>query len=94
MRIYRVVKKEESPTIALNKINFDDGFVIATLDGEAIGIIVYDLGSENYIFITSFKDFFGELDPELSYSDLEALMNHIKSDYEDPIEFNFVRVEK
>lgn len=92
MRIYKVVKKEESPTIALNKVDFSEGFIIATSRGAAIGIIVYDLESESHIFITSFKDYFRELDIS-GYPNLENLMNHIKSDYEDPVEFTFVKVE-
>lgn len=92
MKIYKVVKKEENPTITLNKVDFNEGFIIATSKGSAIGIIVYDL-EENYIFITSFKDYFRELDVP-GYLNLEDLMNNIKSDYEDPVEFNFVRVEQ
>ena len=93
MKIYKVVKKEENPTIVLNKVDFDEGFIIVTSREAAIGIIVYDLESASHIFITRFKDYFREFD-ELGYQNLEDLMNHIKSDYEHPVEFNFVRVEQ
>ena len=94
MRVYKVVKKEESPTITINRVNFDDGFIIVTSEGNAVGIIVYDLGSGSYIFITSFKDYFGELSAEYGNPDLEELMNCIQSDYSDPVEFNFIKVEQ
>lgn len=94
MRIYRVVKKEENPTIALSKVSLNNGFIIVTSDGEAIGIIVHDLNSENYFFITDFSDYFGDFDSDSGCSNLEALMNCIKKDYDDPVEFNFVKVEQ
>ena len=95
MRIYKVVKKEENPTISLGKVNMEDGFLIALADGEAIGIIVYDANNSQYIMITEFwDDFSSGIDPRYYNEDLEKLMEEIKSDYTDPVEFNFVRVER
>ena len=95
MRIYKVVKKEENPTISLGKVNMEDGFLIALADGEAIGIIVYDSNNSQYIMITEFwDDFSNGIDPRYYNEDLEKLMEEIKSDYTDPVEFNFVRVER
>lgn len=95
MRIYKVVKKEENPTISLGKVNIEDGFLIALADGEAIGIIVYDSSNSQYIMITDFwDDFSSGIDPRYHNEDLEKLMDEIKSDYTDPVEFNFVRVEQ
>ena len=95
MRIYKVVKKEENPTISLSKVNMEDGFLIAMADGEAIGIIVYDSNNAQYIMITDFWDgFTNGIDPRYYNDDLEKLMEEIKSDYTDPVEFNFVRVER
>lgn len=95
MRIYKVVKKEENPTISLDKVNMENGFLIALSDGEAIGIIVYDATNNQYMMITDFCDNFSNgIDPNYYSVDLEALMNEIKSDYMTPIEFNFVRVER
>lgn len=95
MRIYKVVKKEENPTISLGKVNMEDGFLIALADGEAIGIIVYDSNNAQYIMITDFwDDFSSGIDPRYYNEDLEKLMDEIKSDYTDPVEFNFVRVER
>ena len=95
MRIYKVVKKEENPTISLSKVNMEDGFLIAMADGEAIGIIVYDANNAQYIMITDFwDDFSSGIDPRYYNEDLEKLMEEIKSDYTDPVEFNFVRVER
>lgn len=95
MRIYEVVKKEENPTISLGKVNMEDGFLIALADGEAIGIIVYDANNSQYIMITEFwDDFSSGIDPRYYNEDLEKLMEEIKSDYTDPVEFNFVRVER
>lgn len=93
MRIYRIVKKEESPTILIGRVNFSEGFIIVTSDGEAIGIIVEDKGQEEYIFITKFSDYFtSELEPQASSNILEDLMKEIKSEYTDPVEFNFIKV--
>ena len=95
MRIYKVVKKEENPTISLGKVNMEDGFLMALADGEAIGIIVYDSNNSQYIMITEFwDDFSNGIDPRYYNEDLEKLMEEIKSDYTDPVEFNFVRVER
>lgn len=95
MRIYKVVKKEENPTISLNKVHMEDGFLIALSDGEAIGIIVYDAINTQYIMITNFLDDFScGINPRYYDKDLEKLMDVIKSDYTDPVEFNFVRVER
>lgn len=95
MRIYKVVKKEENPTIPLNKVEMEDGFLIAMADGEAIGVIVYDDCRENYLMITDFSDSFESgIDPRYYNDNLEKLMDEIKSDYTDPVEFNFVRVER
>jgi hypothetical protein len=95
MRIYKVVKKEENPTIPLSKVNMEDGFLIAMADGEAIGIIVYDANNAQYIMITDFwDDFSSGIDPRYYNEDLEKLMEEIKSDYTDLVEFNFVRVER
>jgi len=95
MRIYKVVEKEETPTISLDNVNIEDGFLIALADGEAIGIIVYDSNNSQYIMITEFwDDFSNGIDPRYYNEDLEKLMEEIKSDYADPVEFNFVRVEQ
>lgn len=95
MRIYKVIKKEESPTIPLNKVEMEDGFLIAMADGEAIGIIVYDDCRENYLMINDFIDSFESgINPRYYNDDLEKLMEEIKSDYTAPVEFNFVRVER
>ena len=95
MRIYKVVKREENPTISLSKVNMEDGFLIAISDGEAVGIIVYDNCEDRYIMITDFNDSFESgIDPRYYGEDLEKLMEEIKSDYTEPVEFNFVRVER
>jgi hypothetical protein len=95
MRIYKVVKREENPTIPLSKVNMEDGFLIVISNGEAIGIIVYDDCKGQYIMITNFNDSFESgIDSDYYNEDLEKLMEEIKIDYEEPIEFNFVRVER
>lgn len=95
MRIYKVVKKEESPTISLDKVNMEDGFLIAGAAGAVIGIIVYDTDNDHYIMITDFRDnFISGIDPRYYNEDLEKLMDEIKSDYIDPVEFNFVKVSR
>jgi hypothetical protein len=95
MRIYKVVKKEENPTISLSKVNMEDGFLIAMADGEAIGIIVYDANNAQYIMITDFwDDFSSGIDPHYYNEDLEKLMEEIRRDYTEPVELNFVRVEQ
>lgn len=96
MRIYKVVKKEESPTISLDKVNMEDGFLIAGAAGAVIGIIVYDTDMDQYIMITDFRDNFssGINEPRYYNEDLEKLMDEIKSDFIDPVEFNFVKVSR
>lgn len=95
MRIYKVVKKEENPTIPLNKVRMEDGFLIVMSNGEVVGIIVYDSSDTQYIMITNFRDYFATgIDPEYHNESLEKLLEEIKSDYINPVEFNFVRVEQ
>lgn len=95
MRSYRIVRKEENPTIPIGKVNCSEGFIIATSDGEAIGIIVEDKEKDEYIFITQFSDYFtSDFVPQASYANLEDLMKEIKSEYTDPVEFNFIKVEE
>jgi len=95
MKTYRIVKKEESPTINIKDVNFENGFVIVTSDGEVIGIIVYDTYNDDYAFINHFKDdFYSGVNTDYSDEELEELMQRLTSEYADPIEFNFVRVEK
>lgn len=95
MRIYKVVKKEENPTISLSKVNMEDGFLIAMANDEAIGIIVYDVNNAQYIMINSFwDDFSSVVDPRYYNEDLDKLTEEIESDYTNPIEFNFIRVER
>ena len=95
MRIYKVVKKEENPTIPINRVKMEEGFLIVMSDGEAVGIIVYDANNAQYIMITEFYDDFSNgIEPRYYDEDLEKLMEEIKSDYTDAVEFNFVRVEQ
>jgi len=94
MRIYKVIKKEESPTISLNKVSMKDGFLIVMSDSEAVGIIVYDNCEAKYLMITEFIDSFQSgIDPRYCNENLEKLMEEIKSDYVDPVEFSFIKVE-
>ena len=94
MKIYKVVEREENPTIILSRVSMGDGFLIALAKGEAIGIIVYDCGNSQYIMINSFYDDFScGIEPRYYNDDLEKLMEEIKSEYKDPVEFNFIRVE-
>ena len=95
MRAYRIVKKEENPTIQLNKVNLYNGFIIVTSDSETIGIIVYDDELHEFLFIDSFINSFGTgIDPSYHRDELEDLMKDIKESFVDPIEFNFIPVEK
>lgn len=96
MRIYRVIKNEEKPTIPLSKVKMEEGFLIVTADNEVIGIIVYDSNGSQYIMINDFWDDFtgGGIVPHYYNDSLEKLMDEIKDDYTSPVEFNFVRVEQ
>ena len=94
MRIYKVVKSEEKPTIPLSDGKMEDGFLVALADGEVVGIIVYDTNDDQYMMITDFRDDFTiGINPRYYNENLEKLMNEIEDDYVDPVEFNFVRVE-
>lgn len=95
MKTYRIVKKEESPTININEVNFENGFVIVTSDDEVVGIIVYDTYNDVYAFINHFRDdFYSGVSTDYSDENLEELMKRLTSEYTDPVEFNFVRVEE
>lgn len=95
MKTYRIVKKEESPTININEVSFENGFVIVTSDDEVIGIIVHDTYNDVYSFINHFSnDFYSGVSTEYSEDYLEELMKRLTSEYADPVEFNFVRVEE
>lgn len=95
MKTYRIVKKEESPTININEVSFENGFVIVTSDGEVIGIIVHDAHNDVYAFINHFRDdFYSGVNTDYSDDELEELMKLLTSEYTDPVEFNFVRVEE
>lgn len=95
MRSYKIVEKETSPTIPINKVSLLDGFIIPTADGEAIGIIVFDTCMDKYVLLNDFTDTFESgVEPVLMDDTLEKLMEGIRLDYTDPVEFNFVRVER
>lgn len=94
MKIYKVVKREENPTITLSDVNMEYGFMIVTAEGEAVGIIVYDSEREEYMLINNFYDSFKEgICPCYCDEKLENLMKRIKSDYVAPVEFNYIKVE-
>lgn len=96
MKVLRIVKKEDSPTIPLNKVDLCSGFIVVTSDDENVGIIVYDTSSDHYIFIDSFYDSFTSgLDSPNYYADeLHDLMGLLKRTFEGPVEFNFIEVEQ
>lgn len=94
MKIYKVVKREETPTITIGDVSMEDGFMLVSSDGSCIGMIVYDSEKEEYILVTCFYDCFS-MGIEVDYHDasLEGLMKTIKSDYCGAIEFNYIKVE-
>ena len=93
IRAYRVVKKEELPTITINKINFEGGFIMVLSDKEPIGIIVYDSDKERYLMLDSFcGSFMSGVDPVYSTDELEELLKVIEKDYCGLIEYNFIPV--
>jgi hypothetical protein len=94
MKIYKVVKREENPTITISDANMEDGFMLVSSDGRCIGMIVYDSGREEYILVTCFYDSFRDgIEVDYHHEDLEELMRGIKSDYCGAIEFNYIKVE-
>jgi hypothetical protein len=94
MKIYKVVKREENPTITISDANMEDGFMLVSSDGKCLGMIVYDSGREEYELITCFYDSFRD-GIEVDYHDesVDELMRLIKSDYCGAIEFNYIKVE-
>lgn len=94
MKIYKVVKREESPTITIGDVNMECGFILVSSDGQCVGMIVYDSGREEYELITCFYNSFRD-GADIDYHDesLEELMKVIKSDYCGTIEFNYIKVE-
>lgn len=94
MKIYKVVKREENPTIALSDVSMEDGFMLVSSDGECVGIIVYDSGREKYGLVNCFYDSFrAGIDVQYDAENLEELMKIIKSDFCGPVEFNYIKVE-
>ena len=55
MKTYKIVKKEDKPTIPISKVHFDEGFIIVLSNDEAVGIIVQDDDEGVYSFIATFK---------------------------------------
>lgn len=95
MKTYKIVRKEESPTININEVSFENGFIIVTSGDEVIGIIVRDTYNDVYVFINHFEDdFYSGINADYSYEELEELMKRLTSEYSDPVEFNFIRVEE
>lgn len=94
MKIYKVVKREENPTISVSDVSMENGFMLVTSDGSCIGMIVFDSEKEEYILITCFYDCFREgIEVDYHHESLENLMKIIKSDYCGTIEFNYIKVE-
>lgn len=95
MKTYRIIKEEESPTININEVSFENGFIIVISDGEAVGIIVHDTYNDVYTFINHFEDdFYSGIRADYSYDELEELMKRLTLEYTDPVEFNFIKVEE
>lgn len=96
MTLYKIVKRNENPTIPLNKVSCMNGFIVVSSDDEPVGVIVYDSGESEYIMINNFHDTFaqGICPTKYTSSNLEDLMERIKDNYMDPVEFNFIRVEQ
>lgn len=94
MKIYKVVKREENPTISIGDVSMEDGFMLVSSDGRCVGMIVYDSGREEYVLVTCFyDDFMGGIEVDYHHESLEELMRGIKSDYCGPVEFNYIKVE-
>ena len=92
MRTYKIVKKEEKPTIPISKVNFSEGFILVESDDEAVGIIVLDDEAGVFSFITTFKDSFRDgIRPAYYDESLEGLMKTLKGDFVDETEFTFIR---
>ena len=93
MRTYKIVKKEDKPTITINKVNFNEGFVLVESSNEAVGIIVLDDNARLYSFISNFKDSFrAGIIPAYCAQSLEELMNFINNNFVDEAEFTFIRI--
>lgn len=92
MRTYKIVKKEDKPTIPISKVHFDEGFILVVSNDEAVGIIVQDDDEGVYSFIATFKDSFRAGIMPAYYDDsLEELMKTLKNDLVDETEFTFIR---
>ena len=97
MQSFKIVKKEESPTIPLNKVDLNPGFILVTSNEENVGIICYDCEKDRYFLMCSFCDYFSSgIDCDGCYCAdiLEDLMEEINTDFNDPIEFNFFKITK
>lgn len=95
MKIYKIVKREENPTIRLSDVSFNNGFIIVTANFESVGIIVQDCEKEEYIFIHDFYNtFIDGIDVDYRNESVEELMKELKSDYMSPVEFNFIKFER
>lgn len=92
MRTYKIVKKEEKPTITISKVNFNEGFILVESNDEAVGIIVLDDEAGVFSFISNFRDSFRDgIRPAYYDESLEGLMKTLKNDLVDETEFTFIR---
>jgi len=92
MTTFKVLRGPKVPTIHIDNVSFDCGFIIVTSCDKALGIIVHDCDIDKYLFITNFNNKFvnGIGSDIYENKDLEKLMMDIELDFHGPIDFKFV----
>ena len=84
MDLYKIVKKDAIPTIALSNCSLEEGLILV-VDGDDkfLGIILHDNELNEYLFVTEFsQDFNCGVGYNYTDSDIYDLMKTIRDDFE------------
>lgn len=83
MDLYKIVKRDAIPTIALSNCNFDEGLILVVDENDGfIGIILFDNELSEYLFVTEFsQDFNCGVSYDYNDTDIYDLMKTIRDEY-------------
>lgn len=92
MDLYKIVKKDTIPTIALSNCNFDEGLILVVDENDGfIGIILFDNELSEYMFVNEFsQDFHCGVSYDYKDPNIYELMKTIKDDY-DGADFKYLK---
>lgn len=92
MDLYKIVKRDAIPTIALSNCNFDEGLILVVDENDGfIGIILFDTELGEYLFVSEFsQDFHCGINYDYKDPDIYELMKTIRDDY-DGADFKYLK---